>query len=327
MSFYFSQKYSRMKSVVKKHIACFTCIAAVFLIGYLPQAMASSTAAEGQKFPSRQDKIPKPDHVVIVIEENKAYKSIIGNMAAPYINSLANEGTLFTNSFAVSHPSQPNYLALFSGSTFDVTDDRCEITVSGDNLANEIRKNGLTFGIYSESMPTTGYEGCATPGFRYARKHNPAVNWQGKNILAEINMPFDKFPSDYTRLPTVSMVVPNQSDDMHDGVTLSDQIAQGDRWLKTNLDAYVRWAKVHNSLLIVTWDEDDGSDYNHIATIFVGPMVRHGKYKNRIDHYSVLRTVTDMYGLTPPGNSADAKPIVEVWSSTGTDADNLNLSQ
>jgi acid phosphatase len=248
----------------------------------------------------------------------------MGNMAAQYINGLANEGALFTNSFAITHPSQANYIALFSGSTYGVVDDRCQIVVSGDNLASELQKKGLTFGIYSESMPTTGYEGCASLDFRYARKHNPVVNWQGKNVSAEVNMPFDKFPSDYTQLPTVSMVVPNQLNDMHDGATLLDQIVQGDRWLKNNLEAYVRWAKTNNSLLIVTWDEDDGSSYNQVTTIFVGSMVKIGKYKNRIDHYNVLRTIIDMYELTPLGSSADAKPIIEIWNRTRKGVVNLN---
>ena len=255
-------------------------------------------------------KVPHPDHVIIVIEENKSYKQIIGNMAAQYINHLANEGALLTQSFGVAHPSQPNYLALFSGSTHEVPDNRCLRSLSGDNLASELRKKGLTFGIYSESMPSVGYTGCEYG--HYQRKHNPAVNWQGVNITPEMNMPFNMFPSDYSKLPTISMVVPNQLNDMHDGETL-DAIIQGDGWLKQNLDSYVQWARTHNSLLIVTWDEDDESSANQIATIFVGSMVSPGRYNNRIDHYNVLRTITEMYGLPPLGRSANAKPIFEIW--------------
>jgi acid phosphatase len=246
----------------------------------------------------------------MVIEENKSHKQIIGNMVAQYINQLANEGALFTQSFGVAHPSQPNYLALFSGSTHGVPDNRCLRSLSGDNLASELRKKGLTFGIYSESMPSVGYTGCEYG--HYQRKHNPAVNWQGKNIPPEMNMPFSMFPSDYSKLPTISIVVPNQLNDMHDGNTL-DAIIQGDRWLRQNLDSYLQWARTHNSLLIVTWDEDDDSSANQIATIFVGPMVTPGRYNNRIDHYDVLRTITEMYGLTALGRSANARPIFEIW--------------
>lgn len=257
--------------------------------------------------------IPRPDHLVIVIEENKSYKQIIGNMAAPYINRLANEGALFTNSFAVAHPSQPNYLALFSGSTHGIRDNRCPISLTGNHLASELQRKGLSFAIYSESMPAVGYEGCDFANGLYARKHNPAVNWQGRTTTPEINMPYAMFPSDFRKLPTVSMVVPNQLNDMHDGRTPLESIIRGDQWLKANLDAYLQWAKSNNSLLIVTWDEDDDSSNNQIATIFIGPMVKPGRYSTRIDHYDVLRTLIDLYGLAPVGNSAKAKPIVEIW--------------
>ena len=65
--------------------------------------------------------VPRPDHVVIVIEENHSYGEIIGSSFAPYINSLATRGALFTQSYAITHPSQPNYLDLFSGSNQGVS--------------------------------------------------------------------------------------------------------------------------------------------------------------------------------------------------------------
>jgi hypothetical protein len=103
-------------------------------------------------------------------------------------------------------------------------------------------------------------------------------------------------------------VVPNLLDDMHDGT-----IQQGDSWLQTHLQAYVTWAKTHNSLLIVTWDEDQGTTGNQIATIFVGPMVKPGKYSEYINHYTVLRTLEAIYGLPYAGKSASATTITDVW--------------
>lgn len=258
--------------------------------------------------------LPRPDHVVIVIEENNSYKGIIGNIEAPYINQLANEGALFTNSFAITHPSQPNYLALFSGSTHGIKDDRCLIlSLSGDNLANQLLKKGLSFAIYSESMPSIGFDKCASENFYYERKHNPAANWQNNNIPPEVNMPFEIFPSNFMKLPTVSIVIPNQNNDMHGLHTELGLVRQSDNWLKSNLDAYLQWAKTNNSLLIITWDEDDGSDNNHIPTIFIGPMVKSGQYSTYINHYTVLRTMIEMYGLSSIGHSADMQPIIEVW--------------
>ena len=254
--------------------------------------------------------LPRPRHVVIVIEENQGYQQIIGNPDAPYINALAKRGALFTQSYAVAYPSQPNYLALFSGSTHGVKNNYCLDALSGDNLASELLRKGFSFGIYSESMPQAGYTGCAAGA--YQRKHNPVVNWQGVNIPPAANLPLAAFPSDFTQLPTVAIVVPNQDNDMHNGEP-SAAIAAGDRWLRQNLEGYVRWAQSHDSLLILTWDEDDRASGNHIPTLFVGARVRPGLYAQRIDHYSVLRTIVDMYELRPPGNAAQATTIDWIW--------------
>jgi hypothetical protein len=260
--------------------------------------------------PDTDEKIPRPDHVVIVIEENKAYRQIMGNVAAPYINRLAREGALFTQSFAVAHPSQPNYLALFAGGTRGVADDRCLSSLSGDNLASELKRHRLSFATYSESLPMTGFTGCHAG--HYVRKHNPAVNWQGINLASDVNRPLSAFPSDYSKLPTVSIVVPNQLNDMHNG-SPRKAIRQGDQWLQDHLDSYVRWSARHNSVMILTWDEDDGSSDNYIVTIFIGPMVKRGVYDTKIDHYNVLRTIIDMYGLRPLGETAGKPAIRNIW--------------
>lgn len=288
-------------------------VMAVLLVNISQPAFSKPSGDINQTVTIPLNQLPRPNHIVIVIEENKSYKQIIGNIKAQYVNQLAKEGALFTNSYAVTHPSQPNYLALFSGSTHGVQSNQCPVSVSGSNLASELQENGLTFTIYSESIPSIGYDGCLSKNQYYARKHNPAVNWQGVNVSPKVNMPFSEFPSDYTRLPTVSMVVPNIINDMHGNKTNYELISHGDIWLKSNFDAYVQWAKKNNSLLIITWDEDDGSEGNHIPTIFVGPMVKPGVYNNRINHFNVLRTIIDMYGLSLVGDIEGANPIVEVW--------------
>lgn len=248
--------------------------------------------------------LPRPAHVVVVIEENHSYAQIIGSSSAPYINSLAAQGALFTNSHGVTHPSQPNYLALFSGSTQGITDDSCPHTFSTANLGQELTAAGLTFTGYSESMPSDGYTGC-TSG-EYARKHNPWVDFT--NVPSAGNRTSGAFPANFASLPTVSVVVPNLLDDMHDGT-----IAQGDTWLKNHLDSYLQWAKANNSLLIVTWDENNGTAGNQIPTIIVGAGVTPGSYSENISHYNVLRTIEDFYGLPHAGASASATPITDIW--------------
>jgi len=254
--------------------------------------------------PAAARKLPKPAHIIIVMEENHAYDDIIGSPSAPYINGLAQAGALFTDSHAVTHPSQPNYLELFSGSTQGIHDDSCPHSFAVDNEASQLIAAGKSFVGYSEGLPTEGSLVCSVG--KYARKHAPWTNFT--NLPVTANEPWTAFPKKLKQLPTVSWVIPNLDDDMHDG-----SIAQGDTWLKNNLADYVTWAYTHNSLLIVTWDEDDGSQGNQVATIFIGPMVRQGQYSEYITHDNLLATIEAMYGLTPLGNAAKVQPIKDVW--------------
>lgn len=267
--------------------------------------------------------LPRYDHIVVVIEENKDYAQLIGtNTPAAYINSLLSEGMLFTNSHAITHPSQPNYLDLFSGSDQGVNGDACSAsgTFPQPDLGGQLISAGFSFAGYSESMPSAGYTGCYdTPtsiGSLYARKHNPWANFTDVNG-STTNLTYSSFPTTsagFSKLPTVSFVIPNLQDDMHDG-----SVQQGDTWLKQNLSAYVEWARTNNSLFILTTDEEDESNGiesnpNQVATIFVGQHVQVGTNNANISHYSVLRTLEDMYGLMPANNAATASDITGIWN-------------
>jgi hypothetical protein len=295
-------------------IACWRVVALIGLIvtvgcsGFTSGQGGSPADAQGEVTLSRQGAttLPRPDHVVMVIEENHAYSEIIGSSSAPYINSLASQGAVLANSHAVTHPSEPNYLALFAGSTFGLSDDSCPHTFTSANLAQELIQAKSSFGGYSEDLPSVGYTGCSYAN--YARKHNPWVNFT--NVPSSVNMPFNSFPTNFSSLPTVSIVVPNLQNDMHDGT-----IEQADTWLKSHIDSYATWAKKNNSLLIVTWDEDDRSSGNQIPTIFVGPMVKAGNYSENVNHYNVLRTLEAMYELPYANQSASVTIITDLWQA------------
>jgi len=251
--------------------------------------------------------LPRPDHVVVVIEENRGYAQIMDKRnRSSYIHALAKKGALLTKSYGVTHPSQPNYLAIFSGSTQGIGSNNCLGSFSTDNLASSLLDAGLSFASYSESLPAIGDTSCSYGD--YKRKHNPIVNWQGARVPAELNKRFADFPKDFSRLPTVSFVIPDQDNDMHDG-----SFEKADQWLKKHIKPYVEWAFKHNSLLILTWDEDDYHQDNHIVTVLVGPMIKPGKNPQRVDHYSVLRTILDFYGLPPLGKSHDSESIKDIW--------------
>lgn len=279
---------------------------------------------------NKQPGIPRFDHVVIVVEENHGYDEVIGSANAPFINELAGGGALFTNSHGVGHPSQPNYLVLYSGSTQGVTDDRClenETPYTTPNLGAALIAGGYTFRGYAQTMPSTGFMECAylssnlTVGNLYARKHTPWVNWLGtgtNTIPASFSLPMTAFPKDFNKLPTVAFVVPDMDYDMHNIGLPGDAAAikRGDQWLKDNIAAYAEWAKAHNSLLIVTFDEDDyqPGKQNHIPTIFYGAKVAGGKYGEAINHYNVLHTMETIYHL-PIVDTVSAEPVASIWQN------------
>ncbi len=272
--------------------------------------------------------LPHYDHVVLVIEENHSYAQILGpGSPASFLKELAAGGASFTQSHAVVHPSEPNYLALFSGSRHGVRGDGVPrgVPFSGPNLAAELAARGLSFAGYSQSLPYAGFEGRSFSTARgrneYMRKHNPWCDWEsphpGRNQLSPLtNLPFDHcFPTaagdDFALQPTVAIVVPDERFDMHDGT-----VAAADAWLRRNLGAYAHWALSHDSLLIITWDEDNGTYANHIPTLFFGAHVKPGDYSERINHYRVLRTVEDLFGLAHarPGGPG---PITDIFTARG----------
>jgi acid phosphatase len=234
--------------------------------------------------------IPQYSHIVVLIEENHTFKQIIGVSDAPQLNALAKEGALFTNSHGVSHPSLPNYYALYAGDTFGVTDDK-EHSFKAPTLASAMAARGLRM---------TGYVEPASP-----RKHNP---WESFADSAGVEKLVSEFPADFSKLPELSFVVPDLQNDMHDGT-----VAQGDAWYGAHVAPYAKWAKANNSLLIVTFDEDDYQNENRIPTIFYGAHVKQGEYGENVTHYRVLRTIADALGFEAPANGAYVKAITLVF--------------
>jgi phosphatidylinositol-3-phosphatase len=257
--------------------------------------------------PSVPGAVPRPDHVLMVIFENKNYEQIVDNAQAPYLTQLAHGGANLTDAHGEAHPSQPNYVALLSGSTLGVTNDACPQELGGTpTLASQLSAAGRSFAGFSESLPAAGFTGCQSQDGQYARKHDPWADFT--STPAGANQTLSALPADYARLPTVGVVVPNMCNDTHDC-----PVSTGDTWARDHLSGYVAWARTHNSLLIVTFDEDDGRSQNHIATMLVGPMVRPGDVAGRADHYTLLRTLEDMYGLPALGAAAHTAPLTGMW--------------
>jgi len=272
--------------------------------------------------------LPVYDHIVIVMEENKGFEQIVGSPNAPFINQLAKGGALFTGMYGEEHNSEGNYFWLFSGSNQGVglMDEIPAGKFTASNVGHELIAAGRTFKGYAEDLPAIGSEVALAPApckkdCRYARKHVPWVSFanlpSGSSADTSSNLRFEDFPQDFSKLPTLSFVVPNLFNDMHNGKPKA-AIKAGDAWLRSHLQDYARWAADHNSLLVVTFDEnnndsrfsgltdprsDDRVTKNRIATVFFGAGIKPGEYAEGagITHVNILRTIEAMYGLARSG--------------------------
>lgn len=253
-------------------------------------------------------------HVVIVVEENHSYGSVIGSSAMPYLNGLASKFSLATNYFASAHPSLPNYFMLTAGVpvTFD---DSFTGTYGGANLASVVSGAGKTWKVYAESIPSAGYTG--GDQYPYVKRHNPFAYFtsvlndpkQTANIV-----PFTQFSSDLAvgALPSVSFVVPNLLDNAHDGT-----LEQADAWLQTNIAPLVNSGVFTKTVLMVVFDEGDQTDIEHIgghvAMVIAGGPVKTGYQSTTFyQHPSALRFTLDALGIgNAPGTAMIAPSMNE----------------
>jgi hypothetical protein len=285
--------------------------------------------------------IARPDHIVIVWEQDRACEAL-GDPNMPYFNELAAGGLVYANSHGITHPSQPNVIGMYSGSTHGVTDNTQGLTFpTQTNLAKILYDSGFSFISYAETLPSDGWQGHwngAPPHpDLYVRYLNPSAMFTNHGTLpggqprpnAAVNKTFAAFSSiptdNYASLPTVSLILPNAMHSTHgsneafpwagspDPVNNNLLRSWADTWLRDNLDAYVDWARNNNSLLVVTCDEEwyVGGSADEITTIVSGDpdLVVPGVNNANVNHYSLLRTIADMYGLPRIGASATAAPF------------------
>jgi hypothetical protein len=250
--------------------------------------------------------------VVIVALENAEYGEVIGNGSAPYINGLARSYGLATHSYAIRHPSLPNYLALTSGTTAGIESDCTSCEVSQQNIVDSLQSAGIGWRAYMEDLPKPCFTGASSGG--YAKKHDPFVYYRdvvGDPSRCRHVVGFGALGADLRAgtLPAFAWISPNLCDDAHDCA-----LGTADRFLAHTLPAVVRELGPHG-FLILTWDEgtsDAGccgaARGGHVATIVVGPDVRRGvRDPQPLDSYGVLATVERALGLAQLGGSRDPR--------------------
>jgi phospholipase C len=237
--------------------------------------------------------------VFVIVMENKAYdEALRGSYAA----DLARRFGLATNYHAVAHPSLPNYLAMTSGSTWGIGNDGYHhLPQSG--LGDQLTASRVSWRAYMEGMT----EGCFNSPYPYAVQHNPFAYYGG--ACSSNVMPLTQLAPDLqSTRPRLAWIIPDLCHDTHDC-----SIASGDRWLSTvvpTILATSAWRR--NGLLLITWDEDDGSASNHVATLVIAPDQTAHTSGVPYDHYSLLATVEDKLGVSRLRAAASATAMTDL---------------
>lgn len=298
--------------------------AALVLAGLLVlPLLALATPAFSAKAPSGRAGVPAFSHVFVVMMENLDYQSAL---ATPGLSVLAKRYALATNYYGVSHPSLPNYLAISSGSTYGVSSDCTACYVDADNLFSQLQAARISYGAYLEGVPGPCYL-AQYGGTDYAAKHNPFRYYddvRSSRTMCDHLLPYGNLPpllaGAADKVPRFVWVTPNLCDDGHD-CPASTAAA----WLTRFVAAVTRSAAWRdNGVLFVTWDESESSDAavlphdrvvssgggGQVMTLVIAPGLRPGLRVNvPYNHYSLLATVEDAFGLARLRNAASATPM------------------
>ena len=278
---------------------------------------AGGTAKASTTVTVQTNLVPTFGHVILVMEENHSYSSVIGSSSMPYLNSLAQQYGLATAYFANTHPSIGNYFELTTGQII-TNDDAYTGTVSADNVVRHLLSAGKTWKSYAENLPSVGYTGGDV--YPYAKHHNPftyltdVVNSQ--NQLQNL-VPFTEFASDLqnNQLPEYSYIVPNMLDDAHDGT-----LNQADTWLQTNIAPLIASSTFQkDGLLVIVFDESFDSDTQHgggqVPMLVISPLAKKAYQSTTFyQHQNTCQLLLQGLGLTSfPGACQGATQMNEFF--------------
>ncbi len=271
-------------------------------------------------------KIPNFDHIIMIVFENHGYSQVIGNPQMPKLNALAKQNVLLSKSYAVGHPSLPNYIAMLSGSTQGITKDCKDCFVNQKSLPDLIEASGRTWKTYQEDMPSACFMGDAK---LYVQKHNPFIYFDPIRTNAarcsRSIVPLTALDSDLAanQLPNFAFIMPNLCNSAHDcGLDVAD------KWIGSmvsKLQASPALGK--NYLIVVTFDEGEGKDAaslngaggagGQIATVLISPQAKASfNDPTPVSQYGLLKTILLAWGLPDLGNTsqADTQPITAPWN-------------
>lgn len=285
-------------------------------------APASSPAAGGTGGPTTPARAGRPTKSLTIVEENHGQQAALAQM--PYLASLSAVYGHTTDYHALAHPSLPNYLGLVGGSTFGVTDDAPPAAhpLPGPSVFDQAIAAGRTARAYIESMPSP----CAlSSSGRYAVRHNPWAYFADSTERAHCqayDLPAGGPSSGPLHddvaagtLPTLGWVTPDLCNDGHDC-----PLGVADDWLRTWLPVIMDGPDFRGGRLaiIVTFDEDEGTQANTVLTTVIAPGVGHAVRATPCSHYCWTRYADDLAGA-PPLNLAAGADVTSLGAAFGLD--------
>ncbi len=272
--------------------------------------------------------VPNFKHIIVIFFENHEFDSVIGNRAMPNFNQYADGNTLLTQYYAITHPSLPNYLAVFGGDTFGISSDCEKCFISATNLADQIEASGRTWKAYFQDMPSPCFTGDTAT---YVQKHNPFMYFDSIRLdEARCNrsiVPFPQLETDLEAgaLPDFVYIMPNSCVSTDDDFSNPDcNLNLADWWLggvMGTLQDYLNPRSASEPYLIVlTWDEGQGSHSccglpaqagGRVATVMISPLAKSGfQDATPYTHYSLLKTIKSAWGLPFLGHAADEQNVL-----------------
>lgn len=298
---------------MKRNFLSLMCVALVFgaLSGCEKQKAVSTPVKKAHISRPKPKVWSKIKKVVLVLLENTEFDDA---MAQPFFKELAKKGALLTQYIATTHPSQPNYVSIIAGSTLGV-DSNNPYSLAENHLGDLLEAAGKTWKNYAEGYPG----GCFLDpsSGAYFRKHVPFLSF--KNIQTTPRCAFvtnaDHFYKDFKNqtLPDFSFYSPDMNNSGHD-----TGIQYATRWLSGFYNKVTEDSKkLEDTLFIVTFDEGT-TQLNRVSTLFFGAGVQVGATSAQdYTHYSLLRTVEEIFGLSSSlgRGDQDASLIDDIWLS------------
>jgi phosphatidylinositol-3-phosphatase len=291
-----------------------------------PPTPAVSSSADRTSTPSNSPSatassatgVPEFSNIWVIVLENRDYDRVVGANDLPYLSGLIERYGLAERSFGVARPSQPNYFAMFSGSTHGVTDNENH-DLDAPSVADQIEASGRTWREYAENVPPGCFKGSRAEGGRdgpgeYVRKHAPAISFTSISGDPARCAFIEDFTAFRPGGVDFAFIVPNQCHDAHDcGLPVAD------KWLAEHVPPIIESEAFRTGgALFVTFDEDAGDDPSggHVATIVVSPLVAAGMRSSvRYNHYSLLRTIEDAWGMDCLAKACDAAPMADFFEA------------